>query len=422
MKPSRFLALAAGFCALLACRQGEIGTPLGDTYERIARPVIWRTLPRGQAESLGLKPGDVILSYNDVPVRSNDDLLELEAQLGQSGSAIPLTALRGDEELNLVVRPGELGYMPEADRYPSSLALALEDILSHFGVDVDYDWLAALSSESFTFTAEKTESPSRWPGGLSQTYLDDLARSVGLSLSDLYEPGETDSAPAARGEQEKLTRAIHTALNRGRTVLVRGGWPEPGRDDWGLVTRYDPDDSLLYGYSLGSAGELPLTGIILEAYETRHTRKPELQPGDMLTTVLVQALEMGQAYSDTGWESGIAAYDLWITALDTIPFCPQCSTGSQACFDRLVWTLRANKESANRFLTDMRMALPDQASLIDEITADNTAIIGKLDGIIQSGAKVGTRQDQQKLAMAVGEIEQIEADLLSVYEDLIGEL
>jgi hypothetical protein len=406
----------------LACRQGEIGTSLGDTYERIARPVVWRTLPRGQAESLGLKPGDIVLSYNDVPVRSNDDLLELEAELGRSGSAIPLTALRGDEELNLVVRPGELGYMPEADRYPSGLAVALQDILSHFGVDADYDWLAALSSESFTFTAEKNECRSRWPGGLSATYLDDLARSVGLSLSSLYEPPETDSAPAVPGEQEKLTRAVRTALNRDRAVLVHGGWPEPGRDYWGLATRYDPDDSLLYGYTLGSADQLPLTGIILEAYEVRRAGKPELQPDDMLTAVLVQALEMGQAYSDTGWQSGIAAYDLWITALDTIPFCPQCSTGSQTCLDRLVWTLRANKESANRFLTDMRVALPDQANLIDEIIADNTAIIGKLDGIIQSGAKVGTLPGQQKLAMAVGEIEQIEADLLTVYEDLIGDL
>ncbi len=68
----------------------------------------------------------------------------------------------------------------------------------------------------------------------------------------------------------------------------------------------------------------------------------------------------------------------------------------------------------------MREALPDQADLIDEAIAENAAIIGKLNGIIQSGVKIGTRESQQKLARVVVEIQALEIDLLGLYEEIIG--
>ena len=420
MRKRAILAIAAGLVLLLSCRHGEVGTPLGETYQRIARPVIWRTLPQGQAEQLGLKPGDVILSYNDIPLVSNEDLLQIRTQIADSQKLMPLVVLRGDEEIPLSVKPGPLGYVPESERYPSSLAIALEDILDHMGMEADYDWIAALTAESFTLTARGGVCPTKWPGGLSATYLDDVTDAVGLSLQSLYEPPEDDSVSAE--DSGAVIEDIASALDRGRIVLVRGGWPEPKSTEWGVVTRFDSDDSLLYGFVAGFAEEQPVTGRIIEAYAVRRGGHGHLEPEELLTTVLVQALEMGQAYADTGWQSGIAAYDLWIGALDTVPFCPQCSTGSQACFDRLIWTLRANKESANRLMDDMRIALPDQTSLIDEIIADNNAIIGKLDGIVQSSVRLGKLEDQHKLAMAIGEIELIESDLLQVYEDLIGAL
>jgi len=173
---------------------------------------------------------------------------------------------------------------------------------------------------------------------------------------------------------------------------------------------------------VGSAGETALNGLIEEAYEVTHRPTGDPEPADMLTTVLTQALELGQAYADSGWQSGIAAYDVWIGSLDTVPFCPVCADSGKACFDRLVWTLLANKESANRFLQDMREALPEQADLLDGIIDNNTTIIAKLSGIIQSGVTTGTRERQEKLAKVVNEIQLIETDQLGRYEELIGEL
>jgi hypothetical protein len=211
-------------------------------------------------------------------------------------------------------------------------------------------------------------------------------------------------------------------LNRGRLVLVFGVWPGYTGESWALASRYNPDDSLVYGYTLGSAVEAALNGPLVEAYEVGHRATGEPDPADMLTTVLTQALELGQAYADSGWQSGIAAYDVWIGALDTVPFCAVCPDSGKACFERLIWALLANKESANRFLQDMREAVPDQSDMVDGIIDDNNTIIGKLNGIIQSGVKTGTLESQQKLAKALNEIQIIETDLLGRYEELIGEL
>jgi hypothetical protein len=411
-------ALVAG----LACRPVETGTPLGTTYEQIARPAIWRVLPRSQAETLGLEPGDVVLSYNDEPVKTTEELVQLQFQAAASPDRIPMTVLRGDAEMKLLVEPGVLGVLPDAERYTGSLAVAVKDVLGHYGVTVDYDWLAALTGESFAFTARHGGCRGAWPGGLAGDYLDGLTEYYGLTFRAVYAADDADSArPASEVRQEALA-AIRDRLSRGRLALVLGVWPGYNGESWGVAARYDPDDSLVYGYTLGSAGEVALSGAIVEAYEVEHRATGEPDPADMLTTVLTQALELGQAYADSGWQSGIAAYDVWIGSLDTVPFCPVCPDSGGACFDRLVWSLLAMKESANRFLQDMREALPDQVEVVDDIVDDNATIIGKLNGIIQSGVRPGTRESQEKLARAVNEIQLIEADLLGLYEDLIGEL
>jgi hypothetical protein len=414
------LALAA-LVAVVACRKEETGAAPGATYAQITRPAIWRVLPRTQAESLGLEPGDVIMSYGDEPVKTTEELVQLQFKSVGSQAKIPMTVLRGDAEVKFEVTPGVLGVLPDAERYAGGLAVALKDILGSYGVTADYDWLAALTGESFAFTARREGCRGLWPGGLSGNYLEGLTRYYGLTFRTVFS-GAADSARPADDLQRQAMGAVREKLGRGKPVLVFGAWPASNGLAWGIATRYDPGDSAIYGYSLGSAGEVRLSGPIAEAYEVSHRAAPESDPAEMLTSVLTQALELGQASADTGWQSGIAAYDLWIRALDTIPFCPVCPDSGKGCFERIIWTLLANKESANRFLQDMRQALPDQTALIDEAIARNESVIGRLNGIIQSGVKIGTMENQQKLARMVNEIQLQETDLLGLYDEIIGEL
>ncbi len=415
------LALVA-LVAVVACRKEETGTVLGTTYAQIARPAIWRVLPRTQAETLGLEPGDVIISYNGEPVKTTEELVQLQFRSVASQEKLTMTVLRGDADMKLDVTAGVLGVLPDAERYPGGLAVALKDILGHDGVTVDYDWLAALTGESFAFAARRDGCRGAWPNGLAGAYLDGFTRYYGLTFRPVFAADDADSVRPAKEVQKETMAAIRDRLNRGKLVIVLGAWPGSNGRNWGIATRCGGDDSVVHGYTLGSAGEVALGGPIAEAYEVTYHATAEPEPAEMLTTVLTQALELGQAYADTGWQSGIVAYDLWMKSLDTIPFCPVCPDSGKACFDRLIWALLANKESANSFLQDMREALPDQTELIDEVVAKNSAIIGKLNGIIQSGVRIGTRESQQKLARVVNEIQLTETDLLGLYESIIGEL
>jgi hypothetical protein len=414
------LTLAA-MVAVVACRKEQAGAALGTTYERIARPEIWRVLPRTQAESLGLEPGDLIVTYGGEPVKTTEELVRLQFKSVGSREKIPMTVLRGDADVKFEAEPGVLGVLPNTERYPGALAVALRDLLNYYGVTADYDWLAALTGESFALTARPDVCRSVWPNGAPGKYLEGLTKYYGLTFRRIF-AGATDSVRTAGDLQQQAMAAIREKLGRGKPVLVYGAWSSNNGSGWGIATRFNPDDSAVYGYSLGSAGEVKLGGQVGEAYEVAYRAAAEPDPADMLTTVLTQGLELGQAYADSGWQSGIAAYDLWIRALDTIPFCPVCPDSGKGCFDRLVWTLLANKESASRFLQDMREALPDQTALIDEAIAKNESIIARLNGLIQSGVEVGTRESQQKLARVVNEIQLQETDQLRLYEDIIGEL
>jgi hypothetical protein len=413
----RFTLLAAVLLAILAgCRSHETGKPLGSVYARIARPVVWRVLPNAQAATLGIQPGDVLLTYNEEPVPTNEDLLQAQARV-QPGEAVPLTLLRGDDEVKLMVQPGPLGVVPDAGRYTSSLAVALEDLLEHFGTAPGYDWLAAELGESFTFKASPQGCRSCVPDLLNEGNLTSLRRDFGLSLRPVASVRPADSTGGG-----VMRDALKSQFARGRAVLVFARWADQPGEQWGIAVRADEDDSMVYGFTLGSAEELPMDGPVSAAFEVRYSVAPEPEPADLVTSALVNALELGQAYSDSACRTGIAAYDVVIGALDSVPFCPACGDASQACFEQLVWSLAGGKESANRFLRDMKMALPDDTELIDEIITDNEVIISKLQGIVQSGVKVGAVENQQKLARTIAEIQIIESDLLAVYEDLIGEL
>jgi len=424
----RHLALALTLLLVIpGCQKTLPGSEIGTVYARMARPAIWRIVPDTQAESLGLLPGDLIVSYNNIAVTSVDQLWHAQAQAEPAGGTVKLVVLRDEQEVELDVRTGTLGVLPDAARYTSSLAVALEDILSHYGSVADYDWIAAALGETFTFTAVAGDCPMDWPGAIADDYLESLKSVFGLSFAAVYAADTIADTTAAADTmparpQPGAVQAIRQELDRGATVLALGEWADDPVSKWGIVTRFDAGDSTLYGFSTGSAAEVPVTGAVEEALTARYAPTAGIEPDALLSLVLSHAVELGQAYEPGDWQSGIAAYDVWLAALDSVPFCPVCGGSSQTCFDALVWGMAANKESANGFLADMRDALPDEADVIDEIRGLNTTILAKLDGVVHSGITVGTIENQRKLARSVAEMQQDEMQLQALYQELLGEL
>jgi hypothetical protein len=409
-----------GLVLVAGCRQPAAGERLGVTYEKAGRPEAWKVPPRTQAAQIGMAAGDVVLAYGDEPIHSYDDLVALET-LSQQTEPIQVAVMRDEQELTLTARPGPLGFVPVAVRQPGSLARALDDVTGHFGLVSYYDWLAALTGESFTLVGRLGECRSWWPGGADGAGLEEIGKLVGLSFRQVFGAAGPDSTATPVQPREVAVAAIRDGLVRGQVMLVRGGWAN-GYAYWGIPVRYSAEDSMVYGYGPGSAEEQPLAGEIVEVYEVRRRAVPEPDPADLLGAALNRGIELGLAVASTGWRSGLDAYDALIQSLDTVPFCTDHPEQSIACFHKLLWAMVASRTSANRFLDDMKEALPEQAELLDEITGANRVIISKLEGIIQSGLGLTTREDRVRVQMAINEIQLTENELLGFYEELLGEL
>jgi S1-C subfamily serine protease len=62
--------------------------------------------PGSPAQRAGLKEGDLIVGFGELPVRGIDDLLRLLTE-DRVGTPVPVTAIRGTERLQLAVTPSE---------------------------------------------------------------------------------------------------------------------------------------------------------------------------------------------------------------------------------------------------------------------------------------------------------------------------
>ncbi|MEO0068096.1 MAG: hypothetical protein ABIK23_03065 [candidate division WOR-3 bacterium] len=407
----------------LSCQSKPQGEPIGTTYLELAKAEVWRVPANSQAQVVGLTGGDLIVSYNDEVVQTFQDLLEIEKRSFGHAEKVRLGVLRNGQELVMESEPLPLGFIPNSERFSASLAKALEDILKHFGLPSYYDWLAAITGESFGLTV-RDEDPFSWgTGGRSIEFLPNISNLTGLSFEPLYQhpPGESLRNHAGI---DAVKSALIAAKGDGFPVVVVYGKWDTKRAKWGIATRVDTMGITprVYGYTVGAGSEQPLIGEIVAAYKVRFRGGCSLEPVGLVKAVLTQALELGLSARDTGWHSGLEAYDILIKSLSQFPVCPQGTDTASECFYDLLWKLIASKESANQFFDDMKMALPEKAVLFDEVMARNRAVIARLEGIAGRGLRLNSVTNQEKIAEVLTGIAEIENEILGLYEEILAEL
>ncbi len=415
LKMSRYaIIMIIGAWCLFSCRHAPLGKPVAETYERLDRPEVFLVPPVSRSRAAGLMPEDIVLEYNGSPVRTYHELLSAES--ASAGKSVPMVILRDDRETTLVAEAGPLGFVPLQFRYCGSLALALEAILTSFGRTVPYSWLAALTGESFSLSGRPGDWWSWWPGDGSADYLGEIAEIVGLRLSKVYEGGS--ELPNDSG-----VSIIQRELRLGQPLLALARWGNSRRAHWGIISGTGDNSHAIQAYSIGSAAPQPLTGEILVVYSVRPIGTPEPEPAAVLATALDHALELGlaTAEAETGWRSGLDAYDALIAGLDTAPP-TEILSAWQEQFDRLIWALIGCKQTACAFLEEMREALADETDLLDETISAHRTIVSKLEGLLQSGLGLGSSDSRRRIQLVLNEIQLIENDLLGFYEDIIGEL
>lgn len=409
------------FC--LVCQPKPEEKPIGSTYLELSKPEVWQVPPNSQAQIIGLTVGDILLSYNDEVIESYSDFLKIEKNFIAQGVKGKLAILRNGQELTLETEPVPLNFIPKSKYFSASLAKALEDILQHFAVPAYYEWLAAITGESFGLTLNADDCFSWGTGGRSLEFLPNIAKLTGLSFETLYQQSPTNSF-----KKQTPINAVKSALTQSKggtsAIIIYAKWNGKSLQ-WGIPTHLQAigDSSpRVYGYTIGSDQEQPVSGEIVAAYRVKFRGGSGPEPASLLRTVLTQALEIGLSTRDSGWHSGLEAYDILVKHLEHFPICPKGPDTANECFDKLIWSLIASKESANRFFADMKEALPEQAALFDEVIGRNRAVIARLEGITDSRLKLNSLTNQEKIATVLTFIAAIENDLLGFYEEIITEL
>ncbi|MFZ9559983.1 MAG: PDZ domain-containing protein, partial [Vulcanococcus sp.] len=69
--------------------------------------LVQRVIPESPAERAGLRRGDLVVSAAEQEVNEPAELLRL-VEASQIGDALPITVLRGDEQIDLSIRPEAL--------------------------------------------------------------------------------------------------------------------------------------------------------------------------------------------------------------------------------------------------------------------------------------------------------------------------
>lgn len=407
------LILSLSLILSSGCRKEKPGAPLGSIFAQLQKPEVWKVPIMSQAQLIGLKRGDVIASYDEEIITTIADLYRAESLAKGKVGNISITILRDGKELSVEAKPEPLGVAPIAWAYSGSLAKSLEDIMNHFAQPGYYDWLSALTGEAFSCTIREGDWSSWGVDSKSDTYFEAIARLTGLSFTLLWCADSSISSPIP---------VIIEALNNKRVLLVRGGWSYPHQHHWGIITRYEPADSTVYGYTIENGEEQSLSGQILSVYEVKCQKKVSPDPTDFLITVLDQALEIGLASSDTGWHSGLEAYDILVKDLSRFPVTSEGTELATQIFYRLIWRLIAQKESAIRFFEDIKNAFPEKSALFDEVVGRQRAILGRLEGCAATHLPLNSKENQEKLIRVLIEIQELENDLLGIYEEIIGEM
>lgn len=415
------LILFFGYLLPAGCRRAPTGRPVGEIYERLDRPEVFLVPPTSRAQTAGIISGDIILEYNGSPVQTYHELQALETV--SAGTSVQVVVLRNDHEQILVAEPGPLGFVPNHFRYCGSLALALEAILASFGRTMPYSWLAALTGESFSISGRTGDWGSWWPGGGNTNYLEEIAEVVGIRAFRMFVNNGSDSLQRLQLTVDSALPLIRQGLRSDGAVLARARWGKNPGTSWGVLATVDDSNPAIQAYSIGSASPQPLTGEILEIYTVQPKTVSEPEPAVVLATALEHALELSLSLAevDTGWRSGLDAYDALIAGLDTAP-APEVLSTRQEQFHRLVWALIGCKQTASVFLEEMREALVDETELLDEAISAHRTILSKLEGLLQAGISLASSADRQRIQVALNEIQLVENDLLGFYEEIIGEL
>jgi serine protease Do len=174
---------------------------------------------RSPAEEAGLEPGDIVLSWGDVPVATSEDL-KIDAQLSIPGSRVRVGIFRGGRRLERSITMGAAPARGSATVHPSGCAVV--------------DREASPRSDELVVGDLPPERATQLPGGhgviLSEIPTPSAAADAGLRVGDfVLRIGQVQIRTSAQ-----VAPAMKAYAGEVIPVLIRRG----GYDFWAALRRH----------------------------------------------------------------------------------------------------------------------------------------------------------------------------------------
>ncbi|MFO7676607.1 MAG: PDZ domain-containing protein [bacterium] len=364
-------ALLLALPAALPAADGCAGCPAACADPAAAAPVepahchsleVTGTVPGGPAEAAGLRPGDVLLSYEGKPVGCLDDLHRLRETanadtvtlvVDRAGTKTAFRLPRG--QLGVYLREWQADVVPDSDaviiagvprlewgEYRSNtFAGALAAWVGHAGGTADYEFINGVSGAAF-----RTHFHEDWcPSSAAATCGYD-ASAPAYAACGLVPVAEQVS-PDGKNKPAILAQ-VRAAIDAGSPVLGLGLVAEP---EYGLITGYQKGGEELFCHSyfdrrrgLEVADDFPgLVVLLRPAAETP-------PPGESMRRSFAIIHENLTTRQYGRYYSGLAALDAWLKRLRGEDF----SGRDSAAFANVV---AANYWMSTRLVDDRRSGI-----------------------------------------------------------------
>ena len=359
----------------------------------------------GAAEAVGIRPGDIIVSYNGVTVGCLEDLRRVKDKV--TTDSVELMLRRDVEELVINFPAGQLGvYLQEwqqdirpdpdaviIDGIPplmwssgrtGTFMAALEAVVASAGGDADYVFLSGVSGAAFRTHFHRDWCPSSPDPACGYDATGPALAACGYDATAYSVSTDGKNKPG-------ILAAFMASIDSGTPVLAVDLIELP---EWGIITGYQKQGEELFcrtffdkrkGYEL--ARNFPFASLVL----TRTGAVPE--PAHSYFTSFGIVAENLSEKQYGAYYSGLAAFDYWIEQLRTDDFTAMDSATLSTAVQANYWTfnrLIEDRRTGIEYLDRVAAALPHLKPNLDRLTKLYGEEVGILGPVLEQLPCPGT--------------------------------
>lgn len=349
-----------------------------------------------QAEAVGIKEGDFLISYNGVFVKTLEELNK-EKEKVLEGKDVKMVMLQDGKKLTFTIKSGLIGIYPKPPKVKiPETATTLEGVpivawgktgeatligctwavLGFLGDIYDYNTLMGYSGAAFQLKWwEKSWCPSA--GSIFEDlHKEALYKAVGYNHKALAVRQDTMYKET---DEQAMWEAIVEAIDSSIPVIASGAW-DP---DYGIITGYDKEERIIIGINYFSDGELIASEkmpweIIIIGDKTEKPAEDET----ILTSLkmIVELAEEGRRKvlfkEDHYYAVGLHAYEEWAAVIlnDSVYPTEGDSVTNPKDFDELMHT---NKWVLDNLIDGRTTGAGYLKSIVDKVSTGAAAHINK---------------------------------------------